>query len=169
MESDPTENAEIRLLRAGGEARSEPLIAPRAGDGVYHLRFSPDGRWVAFNTLRGRAQVFVAPVSNSGVWRQVSTEGGAAPTWSRDQTELYFRRGNQIRAVPIKTTPSLDFGKDRVLFEARYARDPRHPSYDVGPNGRFLMIRPSAEELAPPSVHLVLNWFEELKRRVPVN
>jgi hypothetical protein len=56
-----------------------------------------------------------------------------------------------------------------VLFEAPYAFDRWNPSYDVGPDGRFLMIRPSAEELAPPVVHVVLNWFEELKRRVPVN
>jgi len=169
MESEPTEIAEIRLLRAGGEAQSQPLIAGREGDyGVYYPRFSPDGRWVAFNT-RTRAQVFVAPVADTGVWRQVSTEGGQAPTWSRDQRELYFRRGNQLLAVPIKTTPSsLDFGKERVLFEGRYARDRRNPSYDVGPDGSFLMIRPSAEEIAPPTVHVVLNWFEELKRRVPV-
>ncbi len=44
--------------------------------------------------------------------------------------------------------------------------------YDVDPvTGRFLMARPSAADTpavaVAPHVKVVLNWFEELKRRVP--
>ena len=38
------------------------------------------------------------------------------------------------------------------------------PSYDVHPDGRFLMIE---REVVAAQIAVVLNWFEELKQRVP--
>ena len=44
--------------------------------------------------------------------------------------------------------------------------------YDITPDGeRILMIVPADEpglENARPQIHVVLNWFEELKTRAPV-
>ena len=42
--------------------------------------------------------------------------------------------------------------------------------YDVAPDGRFLMMteEPTTEAEAPP-ITVVLNWFEELERRVPTD
>ena len=44
--------------------------------------------------------------------------------------------------------------------------------YDITPDGeRILLIVPADEpevEDRPPEIHVVLNWFEELKARVPV-
>ncbi|SRR6266542_1716987 len=37
----------------------------------------------------------------------------------------------------------------------------------VAPDGRFLMIKPSEEEQASPRLNVVLNWVDELTRRVP--
>jgi hypothetical protein len=40
--------------------------------------------------------------------------------------------------------------------------------YDVAPDGqRFVMIRTKGEGEAPKSLAVVLNWFDDLKRRVP--
>ena len=40
--------------------------------------------------------------------------------------------------------------------------------YDVSPDGqRFLMIKQSEEAAAPTQINVVLNWFEELKQKVP--
>jgi len=43
-------------------------------------------------------------------------------------------------------------------------------SYDASPDGqRFLMLKTvEHQEQAATEIHVVLNWFEELKRRVPV-
>ena len=43
------------------------------------------------------------------------------------------------------------------------------PSYDVSSDGqRLLMLKPAEEkQAAPTQINVVLNWFEELKRRVP--
>ena len=39
---------------------------------------------------------------------------------------------------------------------------------DIAPDGqRFLMIQPVEPEQPPTQINVVLNWFEELKRRVP--
>ena len=52
-----------------------------------------------------------------------------------------------------------------MLFQGPFVRNVL--DYDVAPDGRLLMIRPGVEELAPPDLHVVLNWVDELKRRVP--
>jgi len=57
-----------------------------------------------------------------------------------------------------------------VLFEGQYVPSQgTSPNYDVSPDGqRFLMLKPSEQEQAAPTqINVVLNWFEELKRRVP--
>jgi len=58
----------------------------------------------------------------------------------------------------------------RALFEGRYEPSPVNDShYDVSPDGqRFLMLKPNQQEAsAPTQINVVLNWFEELKRRAP--
>jgi hypothetical protein len=34
----------------------------------------------------------------------------------------------------------------------------------VAPDGRFLMIKPGDTEAAPRPIHIVINWFDELRR-----
>ena len=76
-------------------------------------------------------------------------------------------------AVPIQSGDSLVAGRPEVLFEKV------HPEieigwrpYDVSPDGRFVMITSGgtgSDTDAAPNVILIQNWFEELKRLVPVN
>ena len=71
-------------------------------------------------------------------------------------------------AVPVTTSPTFSAGPPRMLFEGQYNTVALSRSYDVAPDGRFLMIlrkdRPPAKVT---QMILVQNWFEELKRRVP--
>jgi hypothetical protein len=54
------------------------------------------------------------------------------------------------------------FGRPSMLFETPLI------GYDVAADGRFLgVLRDSTIPQAP--VNVVLNWFDELKRLVPVN
>jgi hypothetical protein len=62
-------------------------------------------------------------------------------------------------------------GKPRMLFEGPCLPSPlAPPNYDVSRDGqRFLMLKSAEQEQgAPTQISIVLNWFEELKRRVPV-
>jgi hypothetical protein len=73
-------------------------------------------------------------------------------------------------AVDVATQPSFSVGKPRILFEGSYLPSPGGGvSYDVSLDGqRFLMLK-SAEQAgaAPTQINVVLNWFEELKQKVP--
>jgi len=76
-----------------------------------------------------------------------------------------------MMAVEIATQPGFTAGKPRVLFEGQYRPSPAtFPNYDVSPDGqRFLMLRPVEQaQAAPTQINVVLNWFEELKQKVPV-
>ena len=105
----------------------------------------------------------------SGKWL-ISTEGGIEPVWNPNGRELFYRSGAKMMAVDIAPQPGFTAGKPRMLFEGRYEPTPfTFPNYDVSPDGqRFLMLKPGeAGEAVPTQINIVLNWFEELKRRVP--
>ena len=90
--------------------------------------------------------------------------------WNPNGRELFYRSGRKMMAVEIATQPGFTAGKPRVLFEGDFLPTPlQFPNYDVSPDGqRFLMLKPSEQEAAAQTqINVVLNWFEELKRRVP--
>jgi Tol biopolymer transport system component len=111
-----------------------------------HAQISPDGKWVAFNSLN---QIYVKPFpSGEGQWK-ISTDTGAFARWRGDSKELYFLSRisfGQMMAVEINATgTTLQPGKPRVLFDSRYV-NLGHPSnyhtYSVAADGeRFLIPR----------------------------
>jgi len=69
----------------------------------------------------------------------------------------------------VQTEPIFRAETPRLLFEGFESNttDSRASSYDVSSDGqRFVMIR--SEEAQPDQIRVILNWFEELKERVPV-
>ena len=65
---------------------------------------------------------------------------------------------------------SFTAGTPRKLFDGPYLpTSASFPFYDVSPDGeRFLMLKPvESQATAPTTINIVLNWFEELKARVP--
>ena len=155
---------------ASGQGRkAQPFLRTRFDEEV--PRFSPDGRWLAYvSNESGRNEIYVQPYPGPGGKWQISTEGGAEPVWNRNGRELFYRTGDKMMAVEITTQPGFSAGKPRMLFEGRYRPTPAtSPNYDVSPDGqRFLMLKPAEQEQpAPTQINVVLNWFEELKQKVP--
>ena len=132
-------------------------------------RFSPDGRWVAYRSNEsGRPEIFVRPYPGPGGKWQISTEGGDEPLWSRSGRELFYWQGDdRMMVVDVETKPTFRVGRARTLFEGRYvSRGANY--YDVTADGtRFLMIKEDPAESGPAQVKVAMNWFEEVKRRVP--
>ena len=130
-------------------------------------RVSPDGRWVAYSSSEmGRAEVFVSDLPNFSTRHQVTTEGGHSAQWSRNGQELTYRFNARMFSIPITATPRFTSGKPRELFAKRYVLDWQY-SYDAMPDGRWVMIKPDPEETSSMGLQVVLNWADELARRVP--
>jgi len=134
-------------------------------------RFSPDGRWIAYSsTESGRPEIYVRPYPGPGGKWQISTEGGTEPVWNPKGRELFYRNAQKMMTVDYSAQPTFSASKPKMLFEGSYVSTPRSfPDYDVSPDGqRFLMLRPAEEaQAAPTQINVVLNWFEELKQKVP--
>ncbi len=168
IEITPTSGYDIWVLRLS-DRKAEPFL--RTPYNESSPRFSPDGHWLAYvSDESGRFEVYVQPFPGPGGKHQISTEGGAEPTWNPKGRELFYRVGDKMMAVDIATQPAFSAGKPKVLFEGHYLPTPlTFPNYDVSSDGqRFLMLKSSeGGEGAPTQISVVLNWFEELKRRVP--
>jgi eukaryotic-like serine/threonine-protein kinase len=168
VELNPTTGYDIWVLRMS-DRKAQPFL--RTPFNESSPQFSPDGRWLAYlSDESGRYEVYVQPYPGPGGKWQISTDGGTEPVWNRNGRELFYRSGDKMMAVDIATQPSFVAGKPRMLFQGQYTPNPgRLPQYDVSPDGqRFLMLKPTEQAgAAPTQINVVLNWFEELKRRVP--
>jgi Tol biopolymer transport system component len=155
--------------QAGQGHKAQPFLRTPFTEGA--PQFSPDGRWLAYvSDESGRFEIYVQPYPGPGGKWQISTEGGTEPVWNPNGRELFYRTGDKMMAVDIATHPGFAVGKPRTLFEGQYVLTPATlPNYDVSSDGqRFLMLKPSEQALAAPTqINVVLNWFEELKQKVP--
>jgi eukaryotic-like serine/threonine-protein kinase len=170
QEVSNTTRRDVWLVRMK-DHKAEPFLRTPATEGA--AKFSPDGKWLAYvSDETGRPEVYVQPVPVSGSKWQVSIEGGTEPAWNRNGRELFFRNGNRMFAVDVTTQPIFSAGKPQVLFEGNFARSEfplTGAAYDVSPDGqRFVMLEDTGQNTTSNVIDVVLNWTEELKRRVPV-
>jgi serine/threonine-protein kinase len=146
-----------------------------------NAELSPDGRWVAYESDEsGRAEVYVRPYPDVEADRiQISNLGGRYPLWSRDGRELFYLQQeaasgrSQLVSVSIEAGREVDsfsFRGREVVMEWPYlASTPGRP-YDVSPDGRRLLAIGMGDAAAQlTEINVVLNWFEELRQRVPVD
>jgi Tol biopolymer transport system component len=146
-------------------------FAERAGT------FSPDGLWLAYVSDRsGQDEVYVRPFPGPGEEVTISAGGGDEPVWAASGRELYYRTGNDLVAVTVESgRDGLSSGRPTILFRDPYLRDSGGalaiPNYDVSPSGDgFLMLESAQAESSPeagPRLHIVLNFVDELRARVP--
>lgn len=72
---------------------------------------------------------------------------------------LYVHNDSMI-AVPVITTPAFAFGKPHALFSTAGLT----PVFDVGPDARFLMIRPRPDTRPPTELTMLERWTAMLSR-----
>ena len=132
--------------------------------------FSPDGRWLAYaSNESGSFEVYVRPFPGPGGQWQISAGGGQYPFWSRDGCELVYETlDGRVMAVSCSARgDSFTFNKPRVWSETRVLNLGVAPMYDLAPDGKRIAARLANDE-APSHLTFLLNFFDELRRRVPV-
>jgi serine/threonine-protein kinase len=165
---DPAGKAGRRaIVQTPGEKESWPAV-------------SRDGRWLAYGSNdRKGYNVYVQPYPGLGRRQTVSVGGGECPVWNPAADELFFltppdAAGERwMMAVAMPSGADDRPGTPRRLFkfseaDLRFYSDPL-AGYDVAPDGRsFFTTR--ALPIPPPqpvtSIHVILNWFEELKAKL---
>jgi serine/threonine protein kinase/Tol biopolymer transport system component len=153
-------------------------------------QFSPDGRWLAYiSNESGQNRVYVRAYPRADdTQRQVSERFMFGPVWSPTADELYAFEivliptlDIGLTATSVRTEPEFSVtGRPRLLFDSSIGftlDDDNMPTapYDIMPDGdSFVFVAPAgdtgpAELSAVTQINIVLNWFEELKERVPVD
>jgi len=150
--------------------------------------FSADGRFVAYSAQTtpdtNQRAVYVQPFPATGATYQLpvlEVGGYRHPRWSPDGKELYYWIGGSVRmrAVAVTTQPTFAFGNPMPIPNPTNWLDGGDVArqYDVTADGqRFVGViqAGSTNSNAPGSpanteIQVVLNWFEELKARVPTS
>jgi eukaryotic-like serine/threonine-protein kinase len=119
-------------------------------------RFSPDGRWIAYESEEsGDSEIYLALTDGGAQKRRLSPAGGRLPRWRRDGKELYYiAPGNLVMAVSVTPGGAWQGGEPKPLFRL----GDEIQNYDVAPDGtRFLMSRP-AERDGGSLLRVIVNW-----------
>ena len=153
-------------------------------------RFSPDGKWVAYTSDEsGKPEIYVQPYPKSDTGKKrISVGGGKNPAWSPDGRTLFYTAVNvmlggsprsyhflspRMMEAQIQTEPDFEYKPPVELFKMDLFNE-----FEVTPgNDQFVLIDMDQQNLMTlparlsqdrEQVYLILNWFEDLKDRIPV-
>ena len=167
-DTDPKTGRDLWALPVTGNDR-KPIEIVKTPFEELDGQFSPDVRWVAYETNEaGRFEIVVQPFPEpSGKW-QVSTGGGTQPRWRADGKELYFVAPDEkLMAASVTTTgTTFSAGTPVPLFPVTLAPGlgANNQQYAVSRDGRFLINQPVEESTTAP-ITLILNWHPGLSAR----
>ena len=135
--------------------------------------FSPDGRFFAFTSNEtGQPEVYVREVSSGRTFSvSTSTRGGGGPRWSQDGSEIYYSSRRNPGMLVAEVAMETFSASDPLELWDIVMRVPSN--FDVTADGqKFLVTVPvdsgdTGGTAFGQRLNVVLNWFEELKERVP--
>jgi len=150
---------DIYIMEKGGVP--EPFIATAANES--DAIFSPDGRWIAYNSDEsGSMEVYVRPYPGSGGRIQISDGNGAYyPRWSGDGRQIFYQTQSGINSVPIRWSA----GRPQPGRPSKLIETPTGQSlgYDVNAAGdTFYVIELDLDRWHSRQIDLVTHWDQEL-------
>jgi hypothetical protein len=112
-------------------------------------------------------EVYLISIEKDMGRRQISTGGGEEPRWSKDGKQIFYRNGSRWMVVPVDLSGAINIGRPTLHFEGPFLNVGGY-SYDVMPDGkRFVVLKQISDVTTTTRLNVVLNWFEELRRKVP--
>ena len=155
--------------------------APKQLEGAYAgaegADFSPDGTHIVFlSAATGTREIYVRPYPGPGGQTTVSVNGGVEPIWAANG-EVFYRsmEGDRFFIVSTATRPSIKVGQPMLLLERPFYIAPTgspRPQYHVSADGQRVLMLMNAggpADMTRSRIVFVQNWFEELKRAIPVS
>ena len=176
---DPETGRDVWALPLEGDRQPRAILQSRFTESTPTL--SADGRWLAYlSNESGNFEVYATSFPEPGRTVQISVDvvgdrqnipGGVDPLWlPQGDRIVYLSFAGESRTlfeVDITTEPELRAGRPRPIRDVFYS-DYIGRNYDVTPDGkRFVMVVGGPSSQAE-TIHVVVNWFEVLKERVPV-
>ncbi len=154
-DTDPKTGRDLWALPMSGTDR-KPIEVVRTPFEELNGQFSPDARWVAYETNEsGRFEIVVQPFPvPTGKW-QVSTGGGIQPRWRADGKELYFIApdGKLMAASITAAGATFSTGTPVPLFPVGLVPGlgANNQQYAVSRDGRFLINQRVETSTTAPS------------------
>ncbi len=151
----------------------EPQPLPHSDDSAGGPAFSPDGKWIAYHRSTGNGPVtlsiHVQPFPPTGSEYRVSPESRVYPVW-HGMNEIVYVAGLigdelNLAATSVTSTGSFAVDKERLL-PAKVSGQFLQRTFNVTRDG-FVTVIPGQID-SHPQINVVLNWFDELRKRVPV-
>ncbi len=173
--ADGRRSLQVRDL-GGSEA---PRVVVTAEDSLHSGALSSDAAWIAYDSNEsGDWEVYAMPfLAEDGNKVAVSVGGGGMPHWSSDGRRLFYRSVTGVMVVDMPIVDGrLQPGVPRTLFEGDFSGgvvgypwdDSGLTWFDAAADGETFVLRQQATGASQTNAIIIFNWFEELKRLVPV-
>jgi Tol biopolymer transport system component len=156
------------MLPTIGDPTPVPVLRTEFQEG--YPRLSPDGRWMAYiSDESGKFEVYVRAFPSGEGKRQISTQGGLEPAWSRNGRELFYLAPDRsLMSVVVRPGSTFETGPPSRLFETRMsaAFNPTFTrnQYVVSADGQRFLINQASPSAPPSPITVVVNWEAALKR-----
>ncbi len=156
----PETGSDLHALRVDGDEELVIAATPATEMGV---TFSPDGRWLAYESnASGRPEVYVVSFPELTARRQVSTDGGVLPRWSPVGNELFYWQDSTLVATRVSTAGEFQRGPTTRLFTMPDV-DVFQGRWAVSPDARRFLVTTKNPEAPAREIHIVLNWHRVLE------
>ncbi len=157
----------IYAVGTGEDRTRQTAVATGAGEETGAV--SPNGEWIAYGSDEsGPWQVYVRPFLKPGGRWLISTAGGGTPLWASDTELIYVDFATRsLMAARLQFGSTVRVERTMLFPFAAYSYNRSSPMYDVSRDGQsFLVLRGEQGAALDTQPIVVLNWFEEIKRRM---
>ena len=162
------DNQDLLVMDPSHPGKAEPFLQTPGPLFESMGRFSPDGRWLAYQSNESkRNEVYVQPYPASGGRWQISTAGGTAPIWKGDGREIFYTGPDDtVYAVPVEAkASSLEVGNPVKLFQRVLVHaTPQTYRWAADRDGQRFLLNVPVENATPQSAQIVLNWAATLRQ-----
>jgi len=151
-------NYDIWVVPLSGEDEAYPFFASDFNEGTG--MFSPDGRWITYlSDESGSPEIYVTAFPQRGRKWQVSTNGGQAPRWNQNGSEIiYHATDGTLTSVRVEPrNGGLLIGEAIPLFNTMLQPFGSH-FWALSDDGERVLALETISDHDAPDLSVVVNW-----------